>query len=230
MAGGMQLVPHYRAQLDPEFLRWYPHGFRTKRCGYLHWTAGPRDVSFPDYHRVYTQDDLGVHIVQNRDVMTDLHAHTYHRNTGSFGVSVASMHGATTADFGDACATPQQIRTMLRDLVDICLHHRIPVSCLMSHQEAADNMDFYPQPSSSEAPHEPYGPLFGACERWDWWVWIDPETRRIHPVESKREWLAVTQNKRPTAPSKLAFMDWVRGEAILRLQALTEDEWHPRTR
>jgi hypothetical protein len=230
MAGGMQLIPYYRNQLDPEFLRWYPHAFTTKRPGYIHWTAGPRDVSFDDYHRVYTSDARGVHIFTNTDVMIDLHAHTYHRNTGSFSVSVASMHDATSDHFGDECATPQQIIAMLDDLVAVCQNHRIPVSMLMSHQEAADNMDYYPQPNSPEAPHDPYGPLFGSCERWDWFAYIDSTTKQISPVFNKSEWLTISRTARAAKPPKLPFMDWLRGEAALRLQAQTEAFWHPRTR
>lgn len=221
----MQLIPYYKNKLEPSFVSWYTSTFTKKRCGYLHWTAGPRDVSFEDYHRVYTQDARGVHVIANDDVMRDLHAHTYRRNTGSFAVSVASMHGATTEDLGDSWATPQQIMAMLNDLVAICHNHRIPVSCLMSHQEAADNMDFYPALRSNQAPHEPYGPLFGLCERWDWWVYIDPQTRHIESVDSKTAWLARTRTKQLVLPAKLPFMDWLRGEAAIRLQTLTERDW-----
>ena len=52
-----------------------------------------------------------------------------------------------------------------------------------------------------------------ACERWDWWVWIDPATLRIR---------ACTH---PCPPGWEYWPDWFRGQVILRIQQMTRAKW-----
>lgn len=216
MAGGMQLAPYYRAQLDPRFLCWYAQHFAAHRMAYVHWTAGPRHLAFAAYHRVVLEAPRP-RVVVNRDVMRDGGAHTYCRNTGSFGVSVACMQNATTERFGPQAPTPGQLALLRDDLVKVCLQHRIPVSCLMSHQEAADCEDSY-------SPHAPYGPMAGGCERWDWWCTIDPQSLHIYPT-SRGEWRILKAAEKQ--PGHVPFMDWLRFAVAVGLQKATEQLWRP---
>ena len=125
---------------------------------YLHWSAGHYNQVFDDYHiNIKGNGD----IVASTDDLSETLAHTYHRNTGAIGISLACGYGANTEDLGDEPPTEQQIENMAYTVAVLCYVLDIPIDKehVMTHGEAADNED-------GRCPHEPYGPRT-TCERWD---------------------------------------------------------------
>lgn len=125
---------------------------------YLHWSAGHYGQLFDDYH--INIDSDGSLYVATED-FSDVLSHTYRRNSGSIGISMACCAFATTNDLGDEPPTEEQIEAMAKVVVAVCdgLWLTIDKDHVMTHGEAADNED-------GIYPHEPYGPKNG-CERWD---------------------------------------------------------------
>lgn len=124
---------------------------------YLHWSAGHYNTVFDDYHVNITGDGT-MYITGN---LSDLKAHTYHRNTGSVGISLCCAYGATTDNLGDEPPTVAQIEAMAQAIEAIAdgLWLTIDMEHVMTHGEAADNVDgIYAS--------EPYGPQT-TTERWD---------------------------------------------------------------
>lgn len=125
---------------------------------YLHWSAGHYNQVFDDYHiNIKGNGD----IVASTDDLSETLAHTYHRNTGAIGISLACGYGANTEDLGDEPPTEQQIENMAYTVAVLCYVLDIPIDKehVMTHGEAADNED-------GRCPHEQYGPRT-TCERWD---------------------------------------------------------------
>lgn len=134
----------------------------AKRCGrepkvYMHWTAGHYETFFDDYH--ISIDDAG-RIYLNGN-LSDILAHTYHRNSGAVGITLNACVGATSSDLGAEAPTAAQIEAMAQAVCAICdgLWLTIDKPHVMTHGEAADNED-------GIEPHEAYGPKT-TCERWD---------------------------------------------------------------
>lgn len=124
---------------------------------YLHWSAGHYNTVFDDYHVNITGDGT-MYITGN---LSDLKAHTYHRNTGSVGISLCCAYGATTDNLGDEPPTVAQIEAMAQAIEAVAdgLWLTIDMEHVMTHGEAADNVDgIYAS--------EPYGPQT-TVERWD---------------------------------------------------------------
>lgn len=124
---------------------------------YLHWSAGHYNTVFDDYHVNITGDGT-MYITGN---LSDLKAHTYHRNTGSVGISLCCAYGATTDNLGDEPPTVAQIEAMAQAIEAVAdgLWLTIDMEHVMTHGEAADNVDgIYVS--------EPYGPQT-TTERWD---------------------------------------------------------------
>lgn len=124
---------------------------------YLHWSAGHYNTVFDDYHVNITGDGT-MYVTGN---LSDLKAHTYHRNTGSVGISLCCAYGATTDNLGDEPPTVAQIEAMAQAIEAIAdgLWLTIDMEHVMTHGEAADNVDgIYAS--------EPYGPQT-TTERWD---------------------------------------------------------------
>lgn len=124
---------------------------------YLHWSAGHYNTVFDDYHVNITGDGT-MYITGN---LSDLKAHTYHRNTGSVGISLCCAYGATTDNLGDEPPTVAQIEAMAQAIEAVAdgLWLTIDMEHVLTHGEAADNMDgIYAS--------EPYGPQT-TVERWD---------------------------------------------------------------
>jgi len=117
---------------------------------------------------------------------------------------VASMVNGTTQNFGPEPPTKEQMLAMVAELTLVCSHHQIPVGNLMTHAEAADCTD-------GAQGLDLYGPLHG-CERWDFWVMIDPLTLELYPHGGGH-------------PGCLYWPDWLRGEVIMELQKATEHLW-----
>lgn len=126
---------------------------------YLHWTAGRYDQCFNDYHLNITDDGT---IYASTDDLSETLAHTWHRNTGSVGVTLCCCYGADTADLGDYPPTAAQIEAMAQVTAVLAkaLWLTIDRDRIMTHAEAADNVDGL-LPEGDE-----YGPRNG-CERWD---------------------------------------------------------------
>lgn len=204
--GGMQMVSSYKKQLDPAFLKWYLREFRNPRMVYLHWSAGMRWTNFRDYHVVVGCDQHGTPFVERNAPLTqDLHEHTYQRNTGSLAVCVASMYGATSEDLGSQQPTVEQLVRFVSETRQICCNLRIPVANVMTHAEAADNVD-------GANGLDFYGPANG-CERWDFHCYIDPKTLKLAPPSGGRK------------AGHEYFPDWLRGQIALQIQKATEKYW-----
>ena len=125
---------------------------------YLHWSAGHYGQFFDDYHVNIDKDGS---IYSSTDDLSEVLAHTYHRNTGAVGVSMACCAGATSNDLGDESPTTAQIDAMAKVVMVLCDEFGMEINKdnVMTHGEAADNID------GIEA-SEPYG-CQSTCERWD---------------------------------------------------------------
>ena len=125
---------------------------------YLHWSAGRYDSKFDDYHVNITGD--GSIYVSTED-LSEVLAHTYHRNSGAVGVSLDCAYGATSSNIGSYPPTEKQIECMAQVIVALAdaLWLTIDLGHVMTHGEAADNMD-------GLWCHEKYGPR-STVERWD---------------------------------------------------------------
>lgn len=125
---------------------------------YLHWSAGHYGQFFDDYHINIESD--GTIYVSTED-LSDVLAHTYHRNSGAIGVSLACAYGANTSNLGNEPPTDDQIEAMAQVTWKLCdgLWLTIDKDHVMTHGEAADNED------GIEA-SDPYGPK-STVERWD---------------------------------------------------------------
>lgn len=205
MPGGMQLIHEYKKQLDRAFLPYYLDEFARRRMVYVHWSAGHRNTNFADYHSVVLEERGKVRVARNCPAGLDQSGHTYQRNTGSAAVCVASMFGASASDLGPEQPTPAQLQVLVEEVASVCLTYRIPVGNIMTHAEAADNVD-------GAAGLDFYGPRNG-CERWDFWCWIAPHSLRLAPCT------------RPAPPGYIYFPDWLRGEVALRIQSATTKHW-----
>ena len=125
---------------------------------YLHWSAGHYGQFFDDYHINIDKDGS---IYASTDDLSEVLAHTYHRNTGAVGVSMACCAGATSNDLGDESPTTAQIDAMAKVVMVLCDEFGMEINKdnVMTHGEAADNIDgIYAS--------EPYG-CQSTCERWD---------------------------------------------------------------
>lgn len=218
----MQLLPMYKKKCDPKFLQFYLEEFRNKRMIYGHWTAGFRGTNFTDYHKVIVVRDGHVATMNNENCSVDMFHHTFGRNRNSCAVCLAGFHNATTSDLGDEQASPDQLRRFVKEVAEVCCNLRIPVGNFMSHAEAADNIDQgndppYDTPGLAGSDAAPYGPLSGSWERWDLHVLVDLKTLKLKAPRGEAP-LEVGKDEIP-------LTDWVRGEAILRVQDATYKYW-----
>lgn len=217
----MQILPTYKQQLDPRFLAWYAEHFVSTRRIYGHWSAGKRETNFDDYHAVTVElEDGSARTITNYDPMLDLPGHTYGRNHNSIGICVAGMFGAGPSNLGEHQPTPNQLREHLLYLSLLCMNHRIPVGNYMTHQEAADMLDYEDPYDADNLGAPPYGPVNGRgqwkCYRWDWWVDVDVAKLKLYPLEN---------GGKTRKPGRLFFPDWLRGEAILEVQKRSRHKW-----
>ena len=125
---------------------------------YLHWSAGHYGQFFNDYH---INIDRNGELYISTDSFADTLSHTWRRNTGSIGVSLACGFGANTNDLGDEPPTEEQIEAISKVIAVLCdeLWLTIDKKHVMTHGEAADNED-------GLYCHDPYG-VKNTCERWD---------------------------------------------------------------
>jgi hypothetical protein len=113
----------------------------------LHWTAGTHVVSETDrahYHFIIGGDGAvydGKHKPEANISTSDgaYAAHTRNCNTGSIGVAVAGMFGATEQPFnaGGFPIRQVQVDALVRLVADLCRKYRIPVTprTVLSHAE-----------------------------------------------------------------------------------------------
>lgn len=128
---------------------------------YLHWTAGSYTAYFDDYH--INISGSGQYFISTED-FSEILAHTYRRNSGSIGISLACALNATTEDLGCYPPTKEQIEAISRVIAVLskALDLTVDLKRVMTHGEAANNED------GITTLHEPYGPFSGDPEtRWD---------------------------------------------------------------
>lgn len=116
-----------------------------------HWTGGGHKANGTDrrhYHNIIEGDgtvvagnhppEANARIVNPRDGNTYA-AHTRGANTGSIGVAVAAMRGATERPFsaGPSPITGKQVEALVRLTADLCRRYNIPVTdqTVLSHAE-----------------------------------------------------------------------------------------------
>lgn len=136
---------------------------QAESCGrepkiYLHWTAGHYGQYYLNDYHVAIDYDGKIYVDSPLD---EVLAHTWKRNTGSVGITLACCVGATSADLGDEPPTNAQIEAMAQAIVAVAdgLWLTIDINHVMTHGEAADNEDGIEL-------HEEYGPKT-TVERWD---------------------------------------------------------------
>ena len=126
---------------------------------YLHWTAGRYGQMYNDYHINIDRDGS---LWASTDDFAATLSHTWHRNTGSIGVTLCCCYQAASNALGPYPPTAAQIEAMAQVVAVLAkaLWLTIDRDRIMTHAEAADNMDGL-LPEGDE-----YGPCNG-CERWD---------------------------------------------------------------
>lgn len=125
---------------------------------YLHWTAGHYGQYYPNDYHIAIDADGSIYVGHDLD---EVLAHTYHRNSGAVGITLACCVGATSDDLGSEPPTNAQIEAMAQVIVAVAdgLWLTIDKNHVLTHGEAADNED-------GIYPHDPYGPK-ADCQRWD---------------------------------------------------------------
>lgn len=125
---------------------------------YLHWTAGRYGQLFDAYH-INIDADGALYVVTEN--FAEILAHTWLRNSGAIGITLACALDATSRSLGDFPPTQMQIEVMAATIAEMAEGICIPIDRyhVLTHGEAADNED-------GICPHAPYGPKSG-CERWD---------------------------------------------------------------
>lgn len=125
---------------------------------YLHWTAGHYGQYYLNDYHIAIDADGSIYVDHDFD---EVLAHTYHRNSGAVGITLACCVGATSDDLGSEPPTNAQIEAMAQVIVAVAdgLWLTIDKNHVLTHGEAADNED-------GIYPHDPYGPK-STCERWD---------------------------------------------------------------
>lgn len=120
---------------------------------YLHWSAGHYGQFYADYHLNIDADGS---IYATTDDLSEVKAHTWRRNTGAIGVSLACCAGATSNDLGEEPPTELQIECLSQVVTVLCSCADIPLdgAHVMTHAEAANLDDYGPDTT---------------WERWDLW-------------------------------------------------------------
>jgi hypothetical protein len=135
---------------------------------YLHWSAGRYGQFFDEYH-INIDKDASIYVSSGN--LHTIKSHTYKRNTGAIGISLACCYNATTDSLGYQPPTDMQIEAMSQVIAVLCkaLDLTIDIYRVMTHAEAANNMDgLNPDYEVNGYPDGKYGPGF-SCERWDLW-------------------------------------------------------------
>lgn len=125
---------------------------------YLHWTAGHYGQYYLNDYHIAIDADGSIYVGHDFD---EVLVHTYHRNSGAVGITLACCVGAASENLGSEPPTSEQIEAMAQVVVAVAdgLWLTIDKNHVLTHGEAADNED-------GIYPHDPYGPK-STCERWD---------------------------------------------------------------
>lgn len=160
----MQYVNELK-KLEIEDIRNAAKNANIKRI-YLHWSAGHYHQVYEDYH-LSIDEDGSVYAPDNDLNFNKLRYHTWHRNTGSIGISVCGCYGANALEgwncnLGDEGVTNKQIETMAFVVAVICKYANVPIYDVLTHCEIAM--------------YDGYGPGSGDSEtRWDLWYLRDTD-------------------------------------------------------
>ena len=127
---------------------------------YLHWTAGGYNWNNGPYHTTVQGDgSLYKHLPYDQHT-----AHTYYRNTGNVGLSVAAMKDY---NWNAYAPKPKQLESMMAEAANVAKTwgwkaSDVSIKTVMTHAEAASNKD-------GRTPHDNYGPTWwgGTGERSD---------------------------------------------------------------
>lgn len=156
----------------------------TIRRIYGHWTVGHRDQDFPDYNGSVAFDGAHFHLHIPHDPRDNAigvnnntpASHTYHRNTGAFGIATDDMVFATTHDFGTEGVTMMTIEYFCAGIAAVAKKYDIDLQgkvhggaysgepTFFTHAEAADH-------SGAPSQYEAYGPAT-TFERWDFLTFV----------------------------------------------------------
>lgn len=161
---------------------------------YLHWTAGHYGQMYTDEYHIGIDEDGSIY---NEYPLDEVLSHTWKRNTGAVGISLACAVGATTDDLGYEPPTDAQIEAMAQVIWIIAdaLWLSIDKKHVLTHGECADNED-------GEDIHEAYGPK-STVERWDleflgteespeYNPWAEDGTRGGDVLRGKANWYRKT--------------------------------------
>lgn len=155
---------------------------------YLHWTAGHYGQFFDSYH-INIDADGSVYV--STDNLAELKPHTYRRNSGAIGISLACAYNATTNNFGPEPPTPEQIEAVAQVVAALAtvLDLTIDLQRVMTHAEAADNKDgVNPGYEANGYPQGKHGPEHN-CERWDLWYFDGvPKGEGGNVIRGKANW------------------------------------------
>lgn len=116
----------------------------------IHWTAGTWSVNSLDkehYHIIIDGDGIvhkGDRAIKDNEIIsgTNYAAHTKGTNTGSIGVSLCGMAGATESNFGKFPIKKEQLDVLISVLKELKKHYKIPVTdrTILSHAEVQTNL------------------------------------------------------------------------------------------
>ena len=107
---------------------------------YLHWTAGRYGQMYNDYHINIDRDGS---LWASTDDFVETLSHSWHRNTGSIGVTLCCCYQAASNALGPYPPTAAQIEAMAQVVAVLAraLWLTIDREHVLTHGEAADNMD-----------------------------------------------------------------------------------------
>ena len=151
---------------------------RVKRL-YFHWAGSRYTGPLSELYHITVLGPGGNKPEGTVALATDNFAavleHTWQRNTGAIGISMACMYDASDngskANFGSEPPTAKMINVMHQIGGILAAELDIPVDIqhVMSHAEAGNNADGW-------YAHAPYGPGSPKVERWDWWYYPERNT------------------------------------------------------
>ncbi len=134
---------------------------------YLHWTAGHYGQFFDHYHINIDADGKVYASVYDFSVRRD---HTYKRNSRSIGIALTCAYNAIGVhNLGPEPPTEAQIESTAVVIATLCSSlNLVPtIQTVMTHAEAANNMDGEDPGYESNGHQEGrYGPGYSS-ERWD---------------------------------------------------------------
>ncbi len=147
---------------------------------YAHWTVGHYGQDFSDYNgsvrfdtvtKKFSLDIVGDPRDNARGHTNPPHSHTFHRNTGAFGISTDDMIGANEHNFGPEPLTMMTLEFLCAGIAAAGKVYGIDANGtsvhspyagepnVLTHAEAADRTGSPPQ-------YAAYGPA-STSERWD---------------------------------------------------------------